>query len=119
MRFLRHSSGAVAPAALAALLFLVGPSTPARAAEDIPAVSPRVSDRTVATIPVEGRACLSCAASIKRAVRKADGVTDAKTDFVGRTLRVTYAAGRPLLLGRVRTALAGLGYTPGDPVVAP
>ena len=82
-------------------------------------MSRRGSDLKVATIPVEGMVCLSCAASIKRAVRKVDGVTDAEVDFVGRTLRVTYAAGRPLLLGRVRTAIAGLGYTPGPPVVAP
>ncbi|MDE4915951.1 heavy metal-associated domain-containing protein [Methylobacterium sp. 092160098-2] len=119
MRFLRHSSGAAAPAALAALLVLVGPFTPARAAEDIPALSPRVSDQRVATIPVEGMARLSCAASIKRAVRNVDGVTGAEIDFVGRTLRVTYAAGRPLLLSRVRTAISGVGYTPGDPVMAP
>ena len=114
MRFLMSSSGVAALAAL-----LLGPAGPVRAQEDAPAMSRRGSDLKVATIPVEGMVCLSCAASIKRAVRKVDGVSDAEIDFVGRTLRVTYAAGRPLLLGRVRTAIAGLGYTPGTPVVAP
>ena len=114
MRFLISSSRAPALAVL-----LLGPTGPARAQEDTPAMSRRASDLKVATIPVEGMVCLSCAASIKRAVRKVDGVIDAEINFVGRTLRVTYAAGRPLLLGRVRTAIAGLGYTPGTPVVAP
>ncbi|MBK3403040.1 heavy-metal-associated domain-containing protein [Methylorubrum populi] len=114
MKFLIYSSGTAALAAL-----LLGPVGTVWAQDDTPAMSRRGSDLKVAAIPVEGMVCLSCAASIKGAVRKVDGVTDAEIDFVGRTLRVTYAAGRPLLLGRVRTAIAGLGYTPGNPVVAP
>lgn len=116
MKFVQHASRA---AALAALLILAGAPGPVRAEEDAAPLSPRASDLKVATIPVEGMVCLSCAAAIKRAVRKVDGVSDAEIDFVGRTLRVTYAAGQPLLLSRVRTAITGLGYTPGDPVVAP
>ncbi len=68
MRFLISSSGAAALAAL-----LLGPVGPVRAQEDTPATSRRGSDLKVATLPVEGMVCLSCAASIKRAVRKVDG----------------------------------------------
>ncbi|MDE3747866.1 heavy-metal-associated domain-containing protein [Methylobacterium komagatae] len=106
--------GAVAALALAATFGSVGRSW---AVEDQPAMSRRVSELKVATIPIEGMACLSCAASIKRTVRKVDGVSDAEIDFVRRSLRVTYASGRALLLSRVKTAIDVLGYKAGTPVL--
>lgn len=106
-------------AALAALPVLFGLPGPSRAEEDAPPISLRASDLKAAAVPVEGMVCLSCAASIKRAVRKVDGVADAEIDFANRVLRVTYTPGRVLLLSRVRTAINGLGYKAGEPVVAP
>ena len=65
-------------AALVASVVLLVSLDPARAAEDGRVPSGRSSDLRVATIPVEGMACLSCAASIKRAVKKIEGVSDAE-----------------------------------------
>lgn len=106
-------------ATLSAALTLLVPAGLAQAIEDPPPMSVRVTSLKVATIPVEGMVCLSCAASIKKAVRKVEGVTDAEIDFVHRSLRVTYASGKILLLGRVNTAILGLGYKPGTPVLEP
>lgn len=106
-------------AALVASVVLLVSLDPARAAEDGRVPSGRSSDLRVATIPVEGMACLSCAASIKRAVKKIEGVSDAEVDFVRRSLRVSYSPGRALLLGRVATTIDGLGYKAGIPVIAP
>ena len=116
MEFLRRPSTA---GALATLLVVSGPFEAVRALEGSPEMSQRAPELKAATLPVEGMVCLSCAASIKRAVRKVDGVADAEIDFVGRALRVTYEPGRPLLLNRVRIAIDGLGYKAGTPVVAP
>lgn len=110
---LRHVWTAPALAAVA----LLGPVSSPWAVEDPPAMSHRISDLKVATIPVEGMVCLSCAASIKRAVKKVDGVSDAEIDFVRRSLRVTYVAGHALLLSKVTTAIDGLGYKAGPPVL--
>jgi copper chaperone CopZ len=106
-------------AALAAAVALLVSLDPARAAEDGPVPSVRSSGLRVATIPVEGMACLSCAASIKRAVKTIEGVSDAEVDLVRRSLRVSYPPGRTLLLDRVTKAIDGLGYKAGTPVIAP
>lgn len=104
--------------ALAAVA-LLGSVSSLWAVEDPPTMSRRVSDLTVATIPVEGMVCLSCAASIKRAVKQVDGVSDAEIDFVRRSLRVTYTAGHAVLLSKVTAAIDGLGYKAGTPVLEP
>ncbi len=106
-------------AALSAALMLLAPVGLAQAVEEPPPMSVRATGLRVATIPVEGMVCLSCAASIKKAVRKVEGVTNAEIDFVHRSLRVTYASGIILLLWRVNTAIVGLGYKPGTPVLEP
>ncbi len=115
---MKNQRSGVAVALSAGLMSLVTASQ-AQAVEDPPPMSVRATGLRVATIPVEGMVCLSCAASIKKAVRKVEGVTDAEIDFVHRSLRVTYASGKILLLGRVNTAIVGLGYKPGTPVLEP
>jgi copper chaperone CopZ len=74
---------------------------------------------TKATIPVEGMVCVSCAASIKHAVKNVEGVTDAAIDFANRTIRVTFRPGQPVLLDNVKAAISNLGFKPGTAVAVP
>ncbi len=95
--------------------FLAG-GMPAAHAATAPA-EPGTGIRT-ATIPVEGMACVSCAASVKRTVKAINGVSDAEVSLVARTVRVTYAPDR-LSLDRVVAAINRLGYKAGPLEAAP
>jgi copper chaperone CopZ len=72
----------------------------------------------VVEIPVEGMACVSCAASIKNAVRNLTGVVGVEVSLEKRNARVTYLA-TLLTPDQIIAAIDKLGYTAGMPKDAP
>lgn len=101
---------------LASSAALVGASGHAHAAGN-GAVAQRAADLKVAAIPVEGMACVSCAATVKRAVKGIDGVTDAEVMLAKRSVKVTYAPSR-VSPDRVASVINSLGYKAGVPAIA-
>jgi len=67
-------------------------------------------------IHVEGMSCGSCAASVKRAAKGIDGVTNAEVDLAGRRARVVYIAGRTSP-EQISAAIRRLGYKTGTPAI--
>ena len=65
-------------------------------------------------IPVEGMACVACAASVKRALKAIDGVSEVEVNLEKRSARVTYAAGK-VTAERLAAAINRLGYRAGTP----
>jgi copper chaperone CopZ len=72
----------------------------------------------VVEIPVEGMACVSCAASVKHAVKSLNGVIRVEVSLEKRNARVTYFANL-LTPDRIVAAIDKLGYTAGTPKDAP
>jgi copper chaperone CopZ len=69
--------------------------------------------RTV-LIPVEGMACVACAASVKRALKAIDGVSEVEVNLERRSARVTYAPDK-VAPDRLVAAINKLGYRAGTP----
>ena len=69
------------------------------------------------SIPVEGMACISCAAYVKRTVKAVEGVSDVEVSLTTRTVRLTYD---PAVVSPedVAAAIEALGYSAGSPVEA-
>ena len=65
-------------------------------------------------IPVEGMACIACAASVKRALEAIDGVAEVEVNLERRNARVTYTPGKVAPEGLV-AAINRLGYRAGTP----
>jgi copper chaperone CopZ len=65
-------------------------------------------------IPVEGMACIACAASVKRALKSIDGVSEVEVNLAQRVARVTYAPAK-VAPDRLVTAINKLGYRAGTP----
>jgi len=68
-------------------------------------------------IPVEGMACDSCAARIKRNLTGIDGVLAATVSFDDKSAVIQYDA-RKLEPKRLASAIIGLGFKAGTPVEA-
>jgi copper chaperone CopZ len=81
--------------------------TPAAVSEEKPTL------RTV-DIPIDGMACVVCAATVKKPVKSLDGVSKVEVSLEKRSARVTYATGR-LSAERIVAAIDGLGYKAGTP----
>lgn len=79
-----------------------------------PSVS--VPGTAVVTIPVEGMVCVSCTASVKKALKSIGGVTEAEVSLERREVRVRYMEEKvsPKALTAVITKL---GYIAGTPSV--
>ena len=75
--------------------------------------SPKVVD-----IPVDGMACVKCAASVKSAVKALPGVVGVEVNLEKRNARVTYLA-NILTADRIVAAIDKLGYTAGVPKDTP
>ena len=75
--------------------------------------SPKVVD-----IPVDGMACVACAASVKSAVKALPGVVGVEVNLEKRNARVTYFASL-LTPDQIVAAIDKLGYTGGMPKDAP
>ena len=63
-------------------------------------------------IPVEGMACIACAASVKR--KAIDGVSDVEVNLEARSARVTYAPAK-VAPDSLVAAINKLGYRAGTP----
>jgi copper chaperone CopZ len=87
----------------------LGPGTGALAAQ--PAAK---SDLKTVIIPVEGMACIACAASVKRALKAIDGVSEVEVNLERRTAQVTYASGN-VAPDRLVEVINRLGYRAGAP----
>jgi len=69
-------------------------------------------------VPVDGMACVACAASVKSAVKALPGVVGVEVNLEKRNARVTYFASL-LTPDRIVAAIDKLGYTAGMPKDAP
>src|SRR5229473_4994223 len=78
----------------AAALALSGSPGPVLAGDTSAAVSNVKPSLKTVDIPVDGMACVVCAATVKKAVKSLDGVSRVEVSLEKRTARVTYAAGR-------------------------
>jgi copper chaperone CopZ len=101
-RFLLLAAGAII------VLALVG--------QGLSAAAQRVakSDLKTVVIPVEGMACIACAASVKRALKSIDGVSEVEVNLERRVARVTYAPAK-VAPDRFVAAINKLGYRAGTP----
>ena len=72
------------------------------------------SSLKVVEIPIDGMACISCAASVKSAVKAVSGVVTVEVNLEKRNARVTYLA-NALTPDRIVAAIDKLGYTAGIP----
>ncbi len=68
----------------------------------------------IVIIPVEGMVCVSCTASVRKALKSMDGVTDVKMSLESRTARVQYVEGKTSPEQLV-AAINHLGYRAGTP----
>jgi len=100
--------GALAIGTVAAVPLLSSRSAPP------PAAQPTVGAK-LASIPVEGMFCLSCAAAIKQKVKSLDGVRDAEVHLAEKLVVVNYIADRPDVPARAAAAIDSLGYRAGTP----
>lgn len=98
------------------LAALLGPLSSPQAAEGTPAAS-QTADLKVATIPVEGMVCISCAASVKQTVKALGGVSAVEVLLTKGSVQVTYAPSR-LAPDRIVSAINALGYQAGTPLAA-
>ena len=69
-------------------------------------------------IPVEGMSCSSCAATVKRAVKGLNGVTEVEVSLEHRGARVRYAEGK-VTPDQIAAAINQLGYKAGHPTSEP
>lgn len=76
--------------------------------------SERRADLRITLIPVEGMVCISCAATIKRAIKSMEGVSAVEVNLAKRAAKVTYVPGK-LSPDRLVKAINKLGYKAGFP----
>jgi copper ion binding protein len=99
---------------IAAALVLSGLPGPVLAAGTPAAVTDVQPSLKTVDIPVDGMACVVCAATVKKTVKSLDGVSRVEVSLEKRSARVTYAADR-LSPERIAAAIDKLGYKAGTP----
>ena len=104
--------GAAGALVVGAIAFLPLAST--RTAVPVPTGKP--IETKLASIPVEGMVCLSCAAAIKQKLKSLDGVQNAEVHFAERVVVVNYAASRPDIPLKAVAAINSLGYKARPPM---
>lgn len=87
------------------------------AAQTVPAAAPEAGGVQTVRIPVEGMACVACAARIKKTLTAMDGVNDVEVQLGERHARVRFDAGR-VTTERLVATINDLGYSAGTPVPA-
>ncbi len=75
-----------------------------------------VQPQTV-SIPVDGMSCVSCAARVKRALKKIEGVQEVEVSLERREAVVRYQRDK-VSPDRLRSVIDALGYKAGTPRVA-
>jgi copper chaperone CopZ len=113
-----RSSARATLTVFAALLVLSGVPSQGLATEASAAVADGKPSPNVVEIPVEGMACVACAASVKSAVKAIPGVVGVEVSLEKRKARVTYFA-NILTPDQIVAAIDKLGYTAGTPKDAP
>jgi len=86
--------------------------------QDAPrAASTELANTTTVVIPVEGMACVACAARVKQSLAGIDGVADVEVNLADRNARVRFDPTRLGPEGLV-AAINELGYRAGTPAGA-
>ena len=98
----------------AGALLLLAPPWQVLAAGPAAAVTDSKPDLKTVVIPVEGMACISCAATVKRTIKSMDGVSHVEVNLALRTAQVTYTPEK-LSPDRIVAAVNKLGYRAGPP----
>lgn len=80
-----------------------------------PPVASDPVETKLASIPVEGMICLSCAATIKQKVKSLPGVVDAEVHFANKVIVINYATSQTDVPMKAVSAINSLGYKAGDP----
>lgn len=70
-----------------------------------------------ATIPVDGMSCVSCAARVKRTLKKITGVQEVEVSLEHREAVVRYRPDK-VTVDRLKSAIDALGYKAGTPRTA-
>lgn len=107
-RFARRVLIAVGCAALAFGLYAVS------ATDAMAAPSNNGSAVETIVIPVEGMACVACAATVKKAVKSLAGVSNVEVSLGARSAKVTYAPDK-VSPDRIAAAIDEAGYKAGAP----
>ena len=107
MAWLAQDDAAVRATLSPAWLAVLAGGTPATVTDVKPSL------KTV-DIPVDGMACVVCAASVRKTVKSLDGVSRVEVSLEKRSARVTYADGR-ISPERIVAAIDKLGYKAGTP----
>lgn len=88
-------------------------ANPMQAADVVPAANTRQTVR----IPVEGMACVACAARVKKTLKAIAGVDEVEVHLGERNARVRFDS-RQITADRLVAAIKELGYSAGTPVPA-
>jgi copper chaperone CopZ len=99
---------------VAGALIVLGSLGPALGTGALTAQPAVKSDLKTVVIPVEGMACIACAASVKRALKAIDGVSVVEVNLERRSAQVTYAPAK-VAADRLVAAINKLGYRAGAP----
>ncbi len=100
-------------AALAALFMIAGVPNGALSAGVSTPSEQQIGPKFV-VIPVEGMICISCAATIKSAIKRMEGVFNVEVNLESRLARVTYVPAK-LSPDRIVAVINKLGYKAGTP----
>jgi len=99
---------------LAAALVLLGTPSKAFSAGMPSAQSDQQIGPKLVVIPVEGMICISCAATVKRAIKGMEGVVHVEVSLESRTAQVTYMPAKTSP-ERIAAVIDKLGYKAGAP----
>jgi len=98
---------------IAAFALSTGCRREATAAAQATTTDAKVTTRTVA-VPVDGMICQVCAGSVKRALKKVDGVQDAEISLETRNAVIRYDD-RKVNADQLTQAISDAGFKPGAP----
>ncbi len=99
---------------LAGAMVLLGSLPPELAAGAASLQAGRKIQLKTVVIPVEGMVCVACSATVKRALKSIDGVSNVEVSLEKRTAQVTYAPDK-LSPDRLVAAINRAGYKAGTP----
>ena len=71
--------------------------------------APALADETTATFAVEKMTCATCPLTVRIAMKRVDGVTDAKVDYDSKTATVTFDDARTTV-EEIAEASTNVGY---------
>jgi copper chaperone CopZ len=99
---------------LAGVIVLIGSAANLSAVVAAPEATTSKTDLKTVIIPVEGMICISCAGTVKKALKSLSGVSRVEVDLEKRTAQVTYASDQ-VSADRMVAVVNKLGYKAGVP----